>query len=389
MIFVLGFDRSGQIIFLDLRAGTLSSSSVLPYVNSFRRNHASFLFSHPLSLSQKQSTLLYDQPAIATSHQPSRPFTLSLSLSLSLSSTAMSAAGKAPSPPLLFSSVFLLVLSLLTSPSASDTNSFVFGGCSQVKYLPGSPYENGVNSILTSFVNNAMFASYNNFTIPTGSIPAGTTSADTIYGVFQCRGDLDQSTCSSCIARAVSQVGTLCTGACGGALQLDGCFVKYDNSTFLGVEDKTVVIKKCGPGSDNYDSNALARRDAVLGYIGASNGDGGAYKYYRDGWSGDMRAVAQCVQDLSPGECQDCLGEAIGQLKSNCGAARWGDMFLAKCYVRYSEGGDHSHADHDHNDDDEIEKTLAILIGLIAGVTLVIVFLSFLGKVCETAKEGK
>ena len=42
-------------------------------------------------------------------------------------------------------------------------------------------------------------------------------------------------------------------------------------------------------------------------------------------------------------------------------------------------------ADHNHNDD-EIEKTLAILVGLIAGVALLIVFLSFLRKVCEKGK---
>jgi len=41
--------------------------------------------------------------------------------------------------------------------------------------------------------------------------------------------------------------------------------------------------------------------------------------------------------------------------------------------------------DSNHNDD-EIEKTLAILIGLIAGVALIIVFLSFLSKVCEKQK---
>ncbi|RYR06966.1 hypothetical protein Ahy_B05g074286 [Arachis hypogaea] len=41
--------------------------------------------------------------------------------------------------------------------------------------------------------------------------------------------------------------------------------------------------------------------------------------------------------------------------------------------------------DSNHNDD-EIEKTLAILIGLIAGVALIIVFLSFLSKVCEKHK---
>ncbi|XLU58903.1 hypothetical protein S245_053551, partial [Arachis hypogaea] len=43
-------------------------------------------------------------------------------------------------------------------------------------------------------------------------------------------------------------------------------------------------------------------------------------------------------------------------------------------------------ADDSNHNDDEIEKTLAILIGLIAGVALIIVFLSFLSKVCEKHK---
>ncbi|OMO94004.1 hypothetical protein COLO4_16569 [Corchorus olitorius] len=167
----------------------------------------------------------------------------------------------------------------------------------------------------------------------------GSTSGETVYGLFQCRGDLNNGDCGRCVAKAVSQLGTLCLLSTGGALQLEGCFVKYDNTTFLGVEDKTVVVKKCGPLMSSSDT--LARRDAVLGYLGASDG---TYKPFRVGGSGDLQGVAQCVGDLSPSECQDCLSEAIGRLKTDCGAAKWGDMYLAKCYVRYSEGGDHSHA---------------------------------------------
>lgn len=122
-------------------------------------------------------------------------------------------------------------------------------------------------------------------------------------------------------------------------MQLDGCFVKYDNTKFLGVEDKTVVVKKCGP-SIGYDSDALTRRDAVLAYLGASDG---SIKLFRASSSGDVQGVTQCVGDLSPSECQDCLSEAIGRLKTECGPAASGDMFLAKCYARYSEGGSHSH----------------------------------------------
>lgn len=233
---------------------------------------------------------------------------------------------------LLLLPILFITFSLFATPSSSAVDTFVFGGCSQLKYTTGSPYEFSVNSMLTSIVNSAAFTTYNNFTIPSS------TSQEALYGLFQCRGDLNSADCSRCVARAVSQLGTICPNSCGGALQLEGCFVKYDNTSFLGVEDKTVVVRKCGP-SLAYDSDALTRRDSLLGYLAASDG---SYKPYRVGGSGDLSGVAQCVGDLSASECQDCLSDAIGLLKTDCAASRWGDMYLAKCYARYSKAGDHS-----------------------------------------------
>lgn len=43
-------------------------------------------------------------------------------------------------------------------------------------------------------------------------------------------------------------------------------------------------------------------------------------------------------------------------------------------------------SDDSNRNDEEIEKTLEILIGLIAGVALIIVFISCLSKVC--GKKG-
>lgn len=42
--------------------------------------------------------------------------------------------------------------------------------------------------------------------------------------------------------------------------------------------------------------------------------------------------------------------------------------------------------DDSNSNDDEIEKTLAIIIGLIAAVALIIVFISFLNKLCDDEK---
>ncbi|GMY37443.1 isoform 2 of cysteine-rich repeat secretory protein 12 [Fagus crenata] len=146
--------------------------------------------------------------------------------------------------------------------------------------------------------------------------------------------------CARCVALAVSQLGTLCVYSFGGALQLEGCFIKYDNTSFLGVEDKTEVVKKRGP-SIGYDSDALTRRDAVLASCGTG---GGAYKTYRTSNSGDVQGVAQCVGYLSLSECQDCLTEAIERLRTECGTSVCGDMSLAKCFVHYVTGGVRSHA---------------------------------------------
>lgn len=231
--------------------------------------------------------------------------------------------------------IFLTSFCFLTNPSNSATDSFIFGGCSQLKYLPNSPYESNVNSLLTSLVNSAMYTSYNNFTFQSSA------PQDTLYGLFQCRGDLKPDECARCVAHAVSQLGTLCLDSCGGALQNEGCFVKYDNVTFLGVEDKTEVLKKCGP-SIGYESDALNQRDGLLAYLGTNNGL--IYKPYRFGGSGKVQGMAQCVGDLSPSECNDCLSEAIQRLKNECGPTKWGEMYLAKCYLRYWEG-DHSSSD--------------------------------------------
>ncbi|XP_038906918.1 plasmodesmata-located protein 6-like isoform X2 [Benincasa hispida] len=291
-------------------------------------------------------------------------------------------------------SFFLIFLygatAILTPPSSSASlDTFVFGGCTVQKYIPNSPYDSNLNLLLSRLVAAATSAAYGNFTV------IGSAPQDTIYGLYQCRGDLNSGDCSQCIAGAVSRLGTICSDACGGALQLEGCFVKYDNKSFFGVEDKTVVVKKCGP-SIGSDVDTLTGLDAALAYLVSSGGT------YKTGGSGDVRTVAQCVGDLSVSECQDCISDAIGQLKSACGPSAWGDLFLAKCYARFTRGAAHAqdngnglgfgnanangNGNNSKDNDNETNKTLAIIIGLIAAVALLILFITYLNKKCEKGK---
>lgn len=182
--------------------------------------------------------------------------------------------------------------------------------------------------------------------------------------------------CATCVANSVSRLGALCPGSCGGAIQLQGCYVKYDNDTFIGAEDKTVVMKKCGTPTGYQDK--LASRDAVLdGVVGSGGG------IYRAGGSKDVAVIAQCVGDLSGGQCQDCLQEAVKQVKMTCATSGYGDMYLGKCYVRYTIGGGRAFFNSNGigSDKNRGVKNFALVIGLLAAIVIVIIFLTFICRV--------
>ncbi|XP_068659423.1 plasmodesmata-located protein 7-like isoform X2 [Aristolochia californica] len=233
--------------------------------------------------------------------------------------------------------------------SSSDT--FLYGGCSQLKYAGDSNFQPNLNSLMTSIANSATFVSYNNFTI------SGSSSADRVYGLYQCRGDLTTSECTTCVQHCVSQLGILCLDSIGGSLQLDGCYVRYNTDVF-------------------------ARRDEVLG--GLVNGGG----TYRVDSASYVKGMSQCVGDLSPEACSECVSQAAETMKGVCPGSNSGEVYLGKCYARFAVGGSYSRASS-NDSEDETGKTLAIIVGLVAVVALIIVFLAFIRKVFEDHGDGK
>uniref|UniRef100_A0A7N0VM24 Gnk2-homologous domain-containing protein n=1 Tax=Kalanchoe fedtschenkoi TaxID=63787 RepID=A0A7N0VM24_KALFE len=249
-----------------------------------------------------------------------------------------------------------------TTVSGGDTT-FVYGGCTQQKYPPSSSYQFSLNSLLTTLVNAAGYNIYSNFTVTAASSP-------TAYGLFQCRGDMASAACSACVSAAVSQLmGVLCSDSYGAAIQLEGCL-------------------RCGPGEYG---DRVGPGEPVLEYLAGQPG------FFRVGSAGDEKGVAQCVGDLSVGECQDCLGDAIGRLRSECGGAWWGDVYLVKCYARFSGNSGHARTsgsgglgtNDTNSNDDEIQKYMAIIVVIIIGVALIVICFSFISRYLEKKSKLK
>lgn len=268
---------------------------------------------------------------------------------------------------LLVSITIIILTQSSSSTTASSIGSLIYCGCTQLRYGINPLYEANINSLLTSLVNSAVTSYYNKQTV------GSSTTHDTLYGLYQCRPDIQPSDCAACIANSVSQLGARCSDSCGGAVQLDGCFLKYDNRSFFGAEDKTVVEKNCGPPV-GYDSAELTQVDSVLVYLSQGGGS------YRVGGTGGVRGVAECLGDLTAGQCQDCLVAAIGQLRAGCEGAAYGDVFLGTCYARFSAGGTGTYSapnSESSQNNNETDEDLAILIGIVVGVTLIVFFIAY------------
>lgn len=273
--------------------------------------------------------------------------------------------------------VIMLLLHLgATAPKAvhAATGTFVYAGCSKSKYEPNTAFESNLNSLLTSIASTASSgATYNSFTAGGGvgdQLAAGTAA----YGLYQCRGDLSRGDCVACVQETVGRLGAVCANAYAASLQVDGCYVRYDTSDFIGRADTTTAYRKCS-SSTSDDGGFLRSRDGVLGeLLQAATG-------YKVSTSGTVQGVAQCHGDIAAADCTACLAQAVGQLKGTCGTALAADVYLAQCYVRYWANGYYFRSSQDYSGDD-VGRTVAIIIGILAGLALLVVFISFVRKAC-------
>ncbi|KAL4361297.1 hypothetical protein GQ457_04G032450 [Hibiscus cannabinus] len=265
--------------------------------------------------------------------------------------------------------LFFLMLCLSCFVHFVKANIFIYAGCSQDKYASGSPFEGNLNSFLSSVVSSSSQVSYNTYAVGNGS---STPPEATLYGLYQCRGDLQKADCTRCMQSAVNQIVLVCPYSNGASLQLEGCFLRYDHANFLGVPDTSLKFKKCSK-SVNHDVEFYKRRDDVLDDLESAIG-------FKVSSSGLVEGFAQCLGDLSASDCSSCLAVAVGDLKSLCGSTEAAAVFLGQCYARYWASGYYAELSPDSHHEDDMGKTVAIILGVLAALAVLIVLLSICRK---------
>nr|GMD69074.1 cysteine-rich repeat secretory protein 3-like isoform X2 [Ipomoea batatas] len=271
-----------------------------------------------------------------------------------------------------FSLVFLILGSFVVVGLCSDYKELVFKGCANQKSQDGTGvFSQNLETLFETLVSQSSAAKFYKTAAGSGQ--------SSIAGLFQCRGDLSASDCSDCVQKTTDMSKNLCGDSIAGRVQLVGCYIRYEVSGFRQVGPTELLYKLCG-STQVSGSGFDDRVETALGEIakGVETGNG----FYTGGYE-SVFVLGQCEGDLGSGDCVNCVKNAAEKSKSSCGSAISAQIYLQQCYISYtyypngvptkSFPSSSSIIGTRHN----TQKTVAIILGGLAGVGLVLACLLF------------
>ncbi|KAB2022629.1 hypothetical protein ERO13_D07G203500v2 [Gossypium hirsutum] len=162
---------------------------------------------------------------------------------------------------------------------------------------------------------------------------------DKVYGLAQCRGDVSNKDCSSCIQDAAKEVRQRCSNQADARIWYDYCFLRYSNDNFVGKVDTSFGIfyynveNVTDPQSFNKELGALMDRIRSEAVMPKNEGLGKGKTKLSQFLT--LYALVQCTRDLSQIDCAQCLAIAVGNFPNFCDSKKGCRVLYSSCYVRY------------------------------------------------------
>ena len=124
---------------------------------------------------------------------------------------------------------FLISIHSQTRTEAVATN--LYHVClNTTTFITNSTYQTNLNHLLTYLSSNA---TANNIEFYNATASSG-NSADTVYGLFLCCGDLDANTCPDCVTSATRDIVQRCPTQKEVVAWYDECMLRYSYQYFFG-----------------------------------------------------------------------------------------------------------------------------------------------------------
>ncbi|XP_028797755.1 cysteine-rich receptor-like protein kinase 2 [Neltuma alba] len=264
-------------------------------------------------------------------------------------------------------------------------------GCSQINVSDVSIFQGNLNATFQSMRTQISNQSEH---FATEQVVKGNNPA---YGLFQCRNYLSIADCLSCFDFAADKIRRNCSAASNGAhITYDGCFLRYESSSFF--DQSTDAGNNINCGNETRNSTELASTvQQVLRNLEIAtpriNGYFAATKTTVPNSNGsNIYAFAQCVETLTQSGCDNCLNIALRNFQI-CLPNSNAKTFDFGCFMRYSTtsffaDNQTTNINHFLKQGDSSKKK-AIIIGGVAGGTCFILIMIALFALYMRSKSSK
>ncbi|KAI3879034.1 hypothetical protein MKX03_019391, partial [Papaver bracteatum] len=201
----------------------------------------------------------------------------------------------------------------------------------------GNAFQTNLNHVITSLSSSA---SNNSIIIRNGyyNTTSGQTP-DTVYGSFQCRGDVKLDDCKTCVQMGSQDMNTnqRCPSYKQAIIWFNECMFRYSNQYYFNImQDKPTVYflslnNVSNPDGFNQILGNLLRNlvTEALSNGSFSTGDTNLTD------STKVYGFVQCSADISSGDCSRCLHRAIADLPDCCSGKRAGKVITPSCILKF------------------------------------------------------
>ncbi|MCL7026820.1 hypothetical protein MKW94_000639, partial [Papaver nudicaule] len=238
----------------------------------------------------------------------------------------------------LFSLSNLLIPIQYTSAQAAYRYHFCLGE----NYTTGSTFQTNLNLLLPSLssANNSIIIKngYANATV--GRNP------DTVYGSFQCRGDLTLEDCQGCVKIGAEEIkeNDRCPISKQAFIWYDECMLRYSNEYYFSIMQ---INPRVYLWNTNNISNPVQFRQTVNDFLNdlvgetVSNGGSTSIKFASGvtdttiNNSTKVYGIVQCTEDISLSSCNRCLLGALSELPNCCDGKQGGRVLRPSCNFRF------------------------------------------------------
>ncbi|PKA45664.1 Cysteine-rich receptor-like protein kinase 25 [Apostasia shenzhenica] len=239
-------------------------------------------------------------------------------------------------PPTVYSFFLLCLLQIIFTSSQLEP---IFFRCFGDSYAAPRPYDSVVRRLLTNLTAGASNASglyYAQSAEVSASPPSET------FGFAQCRPDVSQLACTSCLTKSAGMVtADSANGGCGrrnsAYLAQDQCLLRYSNRSFFGIVDQTVVGTSSGWQNASNPADFMLRISSLLSNI-SWEAAAAESRFAVGVVSGtpqpeqSIYGMAWCTRDLSSSDCFRCLQTSTGNLSMELVGGR---VTAMSCLLRF------------------------------------------------------